>query len=107
MTQRFANVASLFSDEPVSESALSPRERKMLGLTKPRKAYRTQKEVGQRLQERGIKQSMKFDAYELAVRFGLEQTTISESEFLHEHARTPKKAVEPAKREIDPMWFIK
>ncbi|WP_429236472.1 hypothetical protein [Aeromonas salmonicida] len=107
MTKRLANVADLFSDEPVTESALSPRERKMLGLTKPARAYRTQKEVGQRLQERGIKQSMKFDAYELAVRFGLEQTTITESEFLHEHARVPKKAVEPAKREIDPMWLIK
>lgn len=106
MTARFANVTDL-SNDPISESALSPRERKLLGLTKSRRAYRTQKEAGQRLQERGIKQSMKFDAYELAVRFGLEQTTISESEFLHQNARAPKKAVEPAKREIDPMWFIK
>ena len=50
---------------------------------------------------------MKLDAYELAVRFGLEQQSITESEFLHQNARTPEKRVASFKHDTDPMWFIK
>ncbi|MGE6102619.1 hypothetical protein ACLHZT_03270 [Aeromonas veronii] len=107
MEKRIAIVGNQEVEVTVCPSALSPRERKMMGLGRAAKPYRTQKEKSERLAAKGLTQSMKLDAYELAVRFGVEQKSITESEFLHQNARTPEKRVAPVKHDTDPMWFIK
>lgn len=68
----------------------SPREARQQRLTSPR-AYRTQKERDAKLAKRGLRQSAISDAYSLASQFGVEQETISESEFLWKMARAPQK----------------
>lgn len=58
-------------------------------------AYVTQKERAAQQQARYMKLAFMYDAYELAACFGIEQKTITESEFLHERSRAPKRNTKP------------
>lgn len=62
---------------------------------KPGRKYVTQKERAAKAQAQWVKLAFMYDAYELATQFGVEQKTITESEFLHEHSRAPKRNTKP------------
>lgn len=74
---------------PVSKS---PRELRMKNAGAHR-VYVTQKERAAQLQKAGLKKASTLSAYELAVRYGIEQETITESEYLHQNARNVKTKV--------------
>jgi len=76
-------------------AALSPREAR-LAAGNSSKAYRTFKQRQERLQKSGLQQAAMLNPYDLAVRFGVEQQTMTESEFLWKHSKRPEHA--PAKR---------
>jgi hypothetical protein len=77
-------------------AALSPREVRLAAGNSSR-AYRTDKQKQERLQKSGLKQAAALNAYDLATQFGVEQTTISESEFLWKNSKQRKPNV-PASR---------
>ena len=66
-----------------------------------RGAYVTQKERAAQQQARDMKLAFMYDAYELAACFGIEQKTITESEFLQTHSRAPKQSVKSRRSDFD------
>lgn len=81
----------LANGESVSDAALSPRERRQLGLTHKR-PYTTQKQRDEKLAAKGLRQGL-VSAFDLAVHYGVEQKTITESEYLQQIAHAPKQSV--------------
>lgn len=72
-------------------AALSPREARLAAGNSSR-AYRTIQQKQARLQKSGLKQAAALNAYDLATQFGVEQETISESEFLWKNSKLRKPA---------------
>lgn len=71
-------------------AALSPREARLAAGNSVR-AYRTIKQRQERLQKSGLQQAALLSPYDLSVRFGVEQQTMTESEFLWKHSKQRKQ----------------